>query len=210
MSHSPTRLSLFDFQLSGHCHRVRLMMSLLGLPFDIVPVDLGGGEHKRAPFLGVNPFGQVPVLRDGDVTISDSTAILIYLVSKFGGERWLPRDPAKAADVQRWLSIASGEMAFGLGQARAAVLFGFPYDLAAATRLGHTLLQQMDKNLADSPFLSGSTATVADVACYAYTAHAPEGRISLDAYPHVRAWLARVEALPRFVAMPRTPVPAAA
>jgi glutathione S-transferase len=210
MNHSPSRLSLFDFELSGHCHRVRLMMSLLGLPFDTTAVDLGSGEHKRAPFLGMNPFGQVPVLRDGDVTISDSTAILIYLVSKFGGERWLPLDPAKAADVQRWLSVASGEMAFGLAQARAAVLFGFPYDVAAATRLAHALLQQMDQHLTDAQFLCGSTATVADVACYSYTAHAPEGRISLDAYPHVRAWVARVEALPRFVPMPRTPVPAAA
>ena len=118
------------------------------------------------------------------------------LLLQYGGERWLPRDPEKAADVQRWLSVASGEMAFGLAQARSAVLFGFPYDLAGATKLSHALLQHMNVHLKGSAFLIGDTPTVADVACYSYTAHAPEGRVSLDSYPHVRNWLTRVESLP--------------
>jgi len=210
MSHPSTRLSLFDFELSGHCHRVRLMMSLLDLPFDSTPVDLAGGEHKRAAFLGVNPLGQVPVLRDGDITISDSTAILVYLAAKFDAAQWLPHEPARAAEVQRWLSIASGEMAHGLARARSAVLFGFPYDLQAATTLSHVLLERMDEHLRHSDFLVGSAPSLADIACYSYAAHAPEGRVSLEPYAQVRRWLAHVEALPRFVAMPRTAVPAAA
>jgi glutathione S-transferase len=210
MNHAGRRLQLHDFELSGHCHRVRLMMSLLGLPFDTIPVDLAGGEHKRAPFLSINPFGQVPVLTDGDIRIADSTAILTYLVRRYGGDSWLPTDPVKAAEVQRWLSVSSGELAFGPAQARAALLFGFPYAVEPATALGHALLKSMNGHLASNRFLAGSEPTVADVACYAYTAHAPEGRISLDPYPNVKAWLARVESLPGFVAMPRSPIPEAA
>jgi glutathione S-transferase len=210
MNDAGKRLQLHDFELSGHCHRVRLMLSLLGLPFDTIPVDLAGGEHKRAPFLSINPFGQVPVLKDGDITIADSTAILTYLARRYGADSWLPTDPVKAAAVQRWLSVASGELAFGPAQARAALLFGFPYAVEPATALGHALLKAMNEHLASSSFLAGPEPTIADVACYAYTAHAPEGRIPLDAYPHVRAWLARVESLPGFVAMPRSPIPAKA
>jgi len=203
----PAQLQLHDFELSGHCHRVRLMLSLLDLPYQKIPVDLLGGEHKREPFLSLNPFGQVPVLRDGSVVIGDSNAILAYLATAYGGDRWLPRDPKGAAAVQRWLSVAAGEIASTLCAARACVLLGFPCDLPVATQRGAALLRMMDLALRDHGFLAGTLPTIADVACYAYVARAPEGGISLASYGQVRAWLARVEALPRFVAMPQTPPP---
>lgn len=203
-------LIVHDFTVSGHCHRVRLMLSLLGLSFVTVPVDLVGGEHRRAPFLALNPFGQVPVLQDGAVTIADSNAILVYLASRYGGEQWLPREPLRAAAVQRWLSVAAGEIAYGPAAVRAATLFGIPCDVPAATRTAERLLLVMEATLGATSFLVGAEPTIADVAAYSYVAHAPEGRLSLAPYPQVQAWLARIEALPGFVAMPRTPVPAAA
>ena len=210
MNRPAQTLKLHDFEVSGHCHRVRMMLSLLGLPFVSVAVDLRAGEHKRAAFLALNPFGQVPVLQDGELTIADSNAILVYLASRYGDENWLPREPVRAAAVQRWLAGAAGEIAAGPAAARAATLFGFPCDMKSATARAYTLLGVINGVLQASPYLTGSAPTIADVAGYSYIAHAPEGRISLDAYAQVRAWLARIEALPGFVAMPRTPLPAAA
>jgi len=73
--------------LSGHSHRVALFLSLLGLPYEPIDVDFAGGEHQRAPFLRINRFGQVPVIQDGDVTLADSNAILVYLAGRYGQGR---------------------------------------------------------------------------------------------------------------------------
>ena len=76
-------ITLHRMALSGHCHRVELFLSLLGVPYRLVDVDLAKGEHKKPEFLAMNPFGQVPVLQDGDVTLGDSNAILVYLEAKY-------------------------------------------------------------------------------------------------------------------------------
>ena len=198
-------LVLHDFELSGHCHRVRLMLALLDLPYERVPVDLLGGEQRRAPFLALNPFGQVPVLQDGALTLADSNAILVYLAGRYGDEHWLPQAPEHAAAVQRWLSVAAGEIAQGPGLARGQTLFKLPGDRAESARRAARLLSVMDEQLALRPFLTGGKPTIADVAGYAYIARAPEGGVSLEPYPHVRAWLGRIEQLPRFLAMPTAP-----
>lgn len=111
-------MKLFDFPLSGHAHRARLFASLIGADVEIVNVDLANGEHKTPEFLAMNPFGEVPVLQDDGVFISDSTAILVYLAKKTGNTGWLPEDALGAARVQRWLSVASGEIAYGPCAAR--------------------------------------------------------------------------------------------
>jgi glutathione S-transferase len=198
-------LKLHDFALSGNCHRVRLMLSLLDLPYESIAVDLLAGEQRRAPFLALNPFGQVPVLQDGALTLPDSNAILVYLAARYGDDSWLPKEPARAAAVQRWLSVAAGEIAAGPGAARAHVLFKRPGDLQDLIKRAERLLAVMDLELQPRPFLTGATPTIADVASYSYIAHAPEGGVSLEPYAHVRAWLARIEQLPGFVGMPKSP-----
>lgn len=210
MPRPATPMQLHDFALSGHCHRVRLMLSLLQLPYQSIAVDLARGEQRQAAYLALNPFGQVPVLRDGDTVIADSNAILVYLATRYGDEHWLPRDAVGAAAVQRWLSVAAGQIAHGPAAARAHVLFGSPCDMATATARAHALLKVMDATVARQPYLAGETPTIADVAGYSYIAHAPEGDIDLQPYPRVRAWLARIEALPHFVPMARAPQRAAA
>jgi glutathione S-transferase len=199
-------IKLHRMALSGHCHRVELFLSLLGLDHELVDVDLARGEHKTPAFLAMNPFGQVPVLQDGDVTVADSNAILVYLEAKYAPGKWLPRDPLGAARVQRWFSVAAGPVAFGPAAARVVQLFGRSDDCAPMIQRANQLLQVMEAGLAREPWLAGSGPTLADIANYAYIAHAPEGNVSLEPYPHVRAWLARVEALPGFVAMARSPV----
>ncbi len=200
-------IRLHRFALSGHAHRAELFLSLLGLPFERVDVDLANKAHKTPAFLAMNPFGQVPVLQDGDVTLADSNAILVYLAMKYGGEAWLPRDPAGAARVQRWLSVAAGLLAFGPAAARLVALFKAPFNLSEVSARAHALFAVIEAELAAAPFITGQAPTIADVALYSYTAHAPEGGIALDAYPRLRAWLKRIEALPGFVPMVASPLP---
>jgi glutathione S-transferase len=203
---SQSAVKLYRHPLSGHSHRVELMLSLLEVPTELVFVDLMKGAHKTPEFLALNRFGQVPVIDDNGTVLADSNGILVYLASKYGNGEWLPSDPVEQAKVQRWLSVAAGQISSGPATARLITVFGAGYDAADAIKRSHALLQVMEDELANSAFLAGDKATVADVAAYTYVAHAPEGNVSLDEYPNVRAWLGRVEALPKFVGMQRTAV----
>ena len=204
-------ITLHGFPLSGHSHRVQLALSLMGLPHQVVQVDLKNGAHKSPDFLKLNPFGQVPVLDDGGTTLFDSNAILVYLATKYDADRrWLPRDPKGQADVQAWLSVAAGQIAFGPAAARLITVFGAKRDAEDAISRAHSLLKVMEAQLAMRNFLVGDGATLADIAAYSYISAAPEGNVDLAAYPNVRAWLARVEALPGFVPFQKTAVGLAA
>ncbi len=197
-------IRLHRHALSGHSHRVELFLSLIGQPFEIVDVDLLNGAHKQPPFLALNLFGQVPVIEDGDTVVSDSNAILVYLAQKYADARWLPRDPETAAAIQRWLSVAAGEINAGPGAARLATVFGAGLDHDRAKAIATALFDVLEAHLDSRTFLVGDGATIADVAGYSYIAHAPEGGVSLQSYPNIRAWLNRIEALPGFVPMQAT------
>jgi glutathione S-transferase len=172
-------------------------------------VDLRAGAQKSAEFVHKHPFGLVPVIEDGDVTVWDSNSILVYLAGRYDqSETWYPRDPLAAARVQQWLSVAAGPLAAGPATARVIKVFGFPLDHARALTISGQLLPVLDQALAGQAFLTGATPTIADVAMYTYTAHAPEGGISLEPHANIRAWLARIEALPGFVPMQRMPASA--
>ncbi|KAB7780352.1 glutathione S-transferase [Xanthomonas sp. LMG 12459] len=195
-------IRVYSAPLSGHAHRVRLFLSLLGLPFETIDVDLAAGAQRQPAFLALNPLGQIPVIDDSGRVLADSNAILVYLAKRYGHPQWLPDEPLGAATVQRWLSYAAGPIAYGPAAARLATAFGMPLDLAAARRTATRLLDAIDQELVDTPFAAGAQPTIADIAGYTYIAHAPEGGIALEPYPQVRAWLARIEALPGFVALP--------
>jgi glutathione S-transferase len=210
---TPSRpIRLYRHPLSGHSHRVELLLSMLGLPFELVDLDFAKGEHKAPAFVAKNnPFGQVPVIEDGDVTLADSNAILVYLATRYDASgRWLPREPVTAARVHQWLSVAAGQLAQGPAAARRVLLLGAKLDYEGAKGLAHQLFTVLDGHLSSRPFLVGDAPTLADLAIYSYTAHAPEGGVSLEPYGHLRAWLARVEALPGFVPMRKTPARPAA
>ena len=206
-----TPIRFYRDALSGHCHRVELLMTMLELPFESVDVNIRRGDLRQPAFVALNRFSQVPVIVDEGEVIADSTAILVYLARRYGDERWLPADALGAARVQRWLSAASGPLAHGVARARMVSLFDAPYDGPSVMAAGHQFLRVLDAELAGRRFLAAEHATIADLACYAYVAHAPEGHVALDDYPHVRRWIGAVEALPRFVPMQRSnPKPLAA
>jgi len=198
-------IKLYSYPLSGHSHRVENFLSILGLDAEIITVDLVEGEHKTPDFLKKNVFGQVPVLEDGPIIIADSNAILIYLASKYDIKRqWLPLGAEEAANVQRFLSVAAGEIAYGPAAARLVTVFGATLDHEAAIESAHALLEKLETHLEGRNWLAGNHATIADIADYTYIAHAPEGNVSLNSYPNIRAWLTRVEALPGFTPMQAT------
>ncbi|MGJ7613383.1 MULTISPECIES: glutathione S-transferase family protein [unclassified Variovorax] len=205
-------IKLFGSALSGHVHRVRLFLTLLGLPFENIEIDVPRRENRAPEFLARNPFGQVPVIEDGELTLADSNAILVYLNERYASDpaRWMPRDAVGAARVQRWFSVAAGPLAYGPAAARIMALFDPATDRADTVTRSHALLSVMELHLRQQAFLAGPAATLADIANYAYVAHAPEGSVSLATYPNVRGWLERVEALPGFVPMVRTAVGPAA
>jgi glutathione S-transferase len=195
-------IRLYRFALSGHCHRAELMLALLGLPYQPVDIDLRAGEQRSPEFLRRNPLGLVPVIEDGGACIADSNAILVYLATRYDSSgRWYPREPAAAARVQQWLSLAAGPLAFGAAAARVIKVFGAPLDWQRAAKIAGDLFGHMERHLENRQFLANEHPTIADVAMYSYTAHAPEGEISLAPYAAVRAWLSRIEALPNFIGM---------
>jgi glutathione S-transferase len=197
-------LRLYNYVLSGHGHRVELLLSMLGLPYNRVEVDLRAGEQRTPEFRALNPFGQVPVLVDGALVISDSNAILVYLAQRYDpGGSWFPVEPPAMAEVQRWLSVAAGPLVQGPAIARRNTIFATGLDSTAAITASHRLLAILETFMGQRQFLAGDVPTLADLANYTYIAHAPEGGVSLDAYPHVRVWLGRVEALAGFVALQR-------
>jgi len=200
-------IKLYRHALSGHSHRVEVFLSLLGLPIEIIDVDLAKGAHKQTDFLKKNIFGQVPVIEDQDTTLSDSNAILIYLANKYdAGNKWLPTDAVSAAEVQRFLSLAAGKIASGPAAARLVNVFGAGLDHDAAKETAHATLSVIDAHLNKRLWLVGKTPSIADIANYAYIAHAPEGDVSLENYPNIRSWLKRFEDLEGFVPMQKTAV----
>ncbi len=195
-------MKLYHVTLSGHAHRARLLISLLGLSAELVEVDLA---NKPAAFLELNPFGQVPVLDDDGVVVADSNAILVYLAKKTGRQDWLPEDAQGAAAVQRWLSVAAGELAYGAAAARLVTVFGARFDADEVIARAHVMLKRLEAHLAGRDWLVGQHPTIADVALYSYVARAPEGNVDLSGYPTVLRYLARIEALPGFLPFAQTP-----
>ncbi len=202
-------IRLYRHPLSGHSHRVELFLSLLQLPVEFIDVDLANAAHKAPDFVARSPFGQIPVIEDGAVTLFDSNAILVYLATRYDPPgRWLPRDAQGAARVQQWLSVAAGQLAHGPAAARLVKTFGFKLDHERAREIAVRLFAVLDRHLERRSFLTGDAPTIADVAIYSYTVLAPEGEVPLEPYGNVLAWLARIEALPGFVA-PKRARPAA-
>lgn len=201
----PNVVRIHTYPLSGHGHRVALFAGLAGIGHEIIIVDLAAGEQKQAPFLALNPTGQVPVIEDGEVVITDANAILVYLARKYA-PAFLPTDLVQEAEVQKFLTLTAGEIAFGPAAARLINVFGAPLDADFAKAVSAKGLGKLEAHLEGREYLVGDGATIADVAIYSYTVSAPEGGVSLDAYPNIRRLLANIEALPGFVPMPVTKV----
>ena len=195
-------MKLYDLELSGNCYKVRLFAALAKIPLELVPVDFMGGEHKHPPLTDLNPWGELPILEDGKVILRDSQAILVYLAAQYGDENWLPRDATGLGEVMQWLSTSANELQNGPCAARLADKFGYAIDKANTLERAARILPLIEAHLAAHQWLALGRPTIADCAVMPYVALAPEGGISLEAYPNIRQWIARIKALPGFIPMP--------
>ncbi|HET8706264.1 MAG TPA: glutathione S-transferase [Pseudomonadales bacterium] len=195
-------IELYDFELSGNCYKVRLMLSLLQQNYQKVMVNLANREQVSEAFISRNPFGQVPVLKEGDLWLRDSQAILVYLARKYGDAQWLPLDPVQLGQINAWLATAANEVARGPALLRIHYKFGREINLADASAFTAKLMQILQHHLSHQQWLVGDHATIADIAIYPYVALAHEGKVDLTAYPAIIAWIKRIQALPNYVGMP--------
>ena len=195
-------INIYGHELSGNSYKPKLMLSLLGLDYEWIKVDLMARAHKQPEFLALNSFGQVPVLVDENTVLPDAQAILVNLARQYGGESWLPSEAEPMSRVMRWLSIAAGEIRQGPEAARLYYLFkATSINLEQANQKAEFILTQLNNHLADREWLELGHPTIADVAVFPYVALAPDGKISLENYPNVLAWIDRIKHLPGFVGM---------
>lgn len=200
-------MTLYDWILSPACYRVRLMAALAGVRLDLRPVDFHpGGEHRGAALMALNPAGTIPILTDGDVVLTESTAMLTYLAARAAPD-WLGEDdPAMRARVQQWLAF-SGRLAATAGAARAHDMLRAPGDIAALRQGATAALREMEAAVAAARrrggiFLAAPRPTIADIACFPHVALAPDGGLPLDPYPSLRLWMRAIRGLPGFIEMP--------
>jgi glutathione S-transferase len=204
-------IKLYGHEISGNSYKAKLLLELLDIEYEWIKVDLMKGEQKSPEYLALNPFGQVPVLVDGETKLADAQAILVYLARQYGGDTWLPLDPLPLAQVIRWLSITAGEVRQGPENARLYHLFGAGTNINIvgeasplenrATQKAEYILTQLNEHLNTRTWLEFAHPTIADIAVFPYVALARDGKISLDGYPNVLAWIDRVKQLPGYVPM---------
>ena len=192
-------MKLYMTDSSGNAYKPRLLLEMLKVPYEKVTVDTKNKEHKQAPYLAINPRGQLPALEDEGRVFWDSTACLAYIARKHGGDRWLPNDAAGLAEVMQWLALSNNELHDGLQWAR-----GVKNGIKQGSHeeylgYGKTGLAVLEGRLKANDWLALGRPTIADLACYPYVAVSREGGFRLEEYPAVQAWVKRVEALPGWV-----------
>lgn len=201
-------ITLYDFELSADCYKVRLLLALLGLPHAAVPVDVyPGREHEGDAYRQISAAGRVPALTDGGRVVDEPTAILRHLAEAHDSSGdWYPRDPLRRAEVDRWLDFAAA-LASSAGAARLHENFFVPADGAALRAAAHREFRRLDEHLwfaeraGDDWLVPGPQATIADVACLPDVLLSEEGGVARIDYPALRRWCDRVRRLPGFVPM---------
>lgn len=196
-------LKLYDYLPSQNAWKVRLLLNHLGLAYQTIPVSIFEGEGRAPAYLRVNPGGKVPALEleDGR-TLAESSAILAYLAD---GTDYLPADRYLRARVHQWLSFEQEQVEMSIGSLRYWTMTGkLPQRDATIVegkrKAALRTLALLDNELASRPFIAGDTYTIADMSIFAYASRAAEAGLSLEAYPHFRAWIERVQSQPGFLA----------
>jgi glutathione S-transferase len=197
-----TMRKLYDFELSGSCYKVRLLLNILNIPYEKQNVDFVHKEHKNPTFLALNPMGEIPIYEEEGLRLRDAQAILVYIAGKYDpARRWWPADASAQGRITQWLSIGGNEIMSAAG-ARLVKLLQYDLDLKKLQDRAINTFRILDAHLSDRHWLELGHPTIADIACFPYTALAGEGDISLQPYHNIRAWIERIKQLSRFIAMP--------
>jgi len=195
-------MKLYNVAYSGNSYKVRLLLAQLGIPCEIVEVDILKGESRTPEFLKINPNGRTPVLDDDGFILAESNAVLAYLAQ---GTKFLPEDRKKFGQVFQWLFFEQYSHEPFIATSR----FWLQHkpDSAEKTALlaskrdgGWAALKVMEDHLAHNDFFAGDYS-IADIALFAYTHVAGEGGFPLDDFPKIRGWIERVLEQPKFLPM---------
>ncbi len=203
-------IKLYDYELSGNCYKLRLLMAFLGIPYESVSINFYPGvEHKSEAFLKINPLGQIPVIDDDGLNLRDAQAILVYLASKYDSAgQWYPRDdPEQLGRISQWLAFADGITTTASAARLHDTLLYFHLDIDACRAGAHKLFRILDEHLYFAELeehkwiCPGEHPTIADIACFPYVMLSEEGGISRIDYPAIRRWCDRFKRIPGFVTM---------
>jgi glutathione S-transferase len=204
-------LKLYQFHASGNCYKVRLLLHQLGTPFEVVETDIKAGATRTPEFKAKNPNSRVPTLElEPGVFLFESNAILWYFAE---GTPFIPTDKLERARMLQWMFFEQYSHEPYVAVARAWIAyFGIPpgkeRELEERIQKGYAALDVMEGELKQRPFFAGEQYSLADIALYAYTHVAEEGRFDLSRYPAIRAWFERIQAQPRHLRI-TDPVPVA-
>ncbi|HEX2888878.1 glutathione S-transferase [Vineibacter terrae] len=195
-------ITLYDFELSGSCYKVRLLLNILDIAYEKVTVDFVNKEHKSSKYTQLNPFGEIPIFKDGDLLLRDAQAIMVYIARKYDtANYWYPNDAEAMGRINQWLSTGGNEVMSAAG-ARLVKILNYPLNLEALQARANATFTILNDHLAGRRFLELDHPTIGDIACFPYTAMAGEGGISLSPYPNILRWIDRMKQIPRFIPMP--------
>lgn len=192
-------MKLFTYIQSGNCWKIRIMLSMLNLSAEEIEIDLLKGEHKKIEYLDINPNGQVPALVDGDLIITDSATILVYLATKYGAGKWFPEDLVENAEVFKWFTAVGNGVDQGVFAARMVKKFNASYDYVSSVERGIALLNKLELHFLTKNWLVGNKISVADLHMYPYVKLAGEGGIDLSLYNKLQQWFKRIESTPGYI-----------
>jgi glutathione S-transferase len=197
--YSAQDVRLYDYSASGNCYKVRLLLALLDRPYERVPVDIFAGDTLTPEYAELNPTRRTPVLQldDGQI-VHQSNAILVYLAA---GSDYLPESPLDRALTVQWLIFEQEWILPGIAGPRFVALTDrVPADVIRRHNdHGRRALDMLESQLADRQFVTGQTASIADVSLFAYAHVAGDVGLELVGWPAVEGWTRRVEALPGFM-----------
>ena len=200
-------MRLYYHQISSNSRRVLLLAEHLGVPLDLVEVNLLSPEDRRR-LLELNPNNTIPVLEDGDFLLWESGAIMQYLAEQVPGQQVYPSEPRARADVNRWMFWACQHFAPAIGFLSFEHLWkkvrgmgpADPNEVARWTVLFNQFATVLDRQLAGKQYVLGEQLTLADFAIAAPLMYIERSRLPMEPYAHLNDWFERIEALPAWQA----------
>ena len=202
-------VTLYNYVLSGNCYKFRLLANLLNVSYESVAVDFHPGQaHKSEAMLRINPAGTLPILKLDTQVITETQAMLVWLAEHHDPTHswWPSSNKHQIVAVMQWLSFSS-RLSATVGELRLHSMLNKDIDVTAAKNGAKNALRELEGHLTEQgirghKWLVADVPTVADIACFPYTALSPDAGIEHDGFPAIRKWLYEIRSLDGFVTMP--------
>ncbi len=191
--------TLYDHPYSQHARRVRALLEIAEIPYELAHVDPVKGEHMSEEFLRINPNHEIPVLVGDDIVISQSNAIMRYLCNQHDIDDWYPRDPKVRAQIDEWLNWTQCRMFPAVMNIVLYTIFITEGDNEAKIQSGHETMKELtpilDAALDGKDYLTGDIPTIADLAIasnitqLSFADAVPKGE-------NIGRWMDRINSIP--------------